>query len=359
MFNMQELAKIMKDLDGTPQGEMMKMMFQGGGAKALTRSTPGFKYIEKAQNIITKDGIDSSVYYDKPYLLTTRNQRYLDTTLQEGAQSAFVILSAGDTIFELVSRGVNKIVTVDVNDLQPLIFKLRKAAIMTLKPSQFEQFLIDSKGYRFMSQDVYKDVRQAFDKNDQETINFWDNILEINPQDDLRQYLFKGIGGDISKTRMSLPFLRNKPGYYDLRTKLEKADISINLQDALEYLKQNPNQQFDYIDITNILLFIYQLQCEDKPEKFNDILKTLKEIYNTNLNNGGVFVIDYLFGVALSDLDNITMEDPDKRKVQEIYKITLEKLRELFELESCTASKLIDGFGPQQDTIIYTKKTGI
>ena len=356
MFNMQDLTKIMKELDGTPQGEMMKAMFAGTGAKALTRSTPGFKLIEKAQNIITKDGMDSSVYYDKPYLLTTRNQRYLDTTLQTGAKSAFVILSAGDTIFELVSRGVNKIVTVDVNDLQPLIFKLRKASIMTLKPSQFEQFLIDSKGYKFMSEEVYQDVRKAFDSKDQETINFWDNILDINPQDDLRQYLFKGIGGDISKTRMSLPFLRNKPGYYDLRTKLENADISINIQDALEYLKQHPEQKFDYIDITNILLFIYQLQCEDKPEKFNEVLKTLKTIYETNLNNGGVFVIDYLFGVGLEDLENITMDEEDKRKVQEIYKITLEKLRGLFELETCTVSKLIDGFGPKQDTVIFTKK---
>ena len=83
----------------------------------------------------------------------------------------------GSISFELVSRGVNHIVTVDVNDLQPLVFKLRKAAIMTLKPSQFEQFLIDSKGYRFMAQDVYKDVREAFDKSDEPTINFWDNII--------------------------------------------------------------------------------------------------------------------------------------------------------------------------------------
>ena len=188
------------------------------------------------------------------------------------------------------------------------------------------------------------------------TINFWDNIIDINPQDDLRQYLFKGIGGDISKTRMCLPFLRNKPGYYDLRTKLEKADIQIHIQDALEYLKQNPNQQFDYIDITNILLFIYQLQCEDKPEKYNEVLKQLRTIYDTNLNNGGVFVIDYLFAVGLQDLEQISEENPDKRKVQEIYKITLEKLRELFELESLTASKLIEGFGSSQDTIIYTKK---
>ena len=354
MIQMNEMQQLLKKLEGTPEGNLLKQMM--GQSRLLTRSTPGFKQIEKAQNIITKDGMDTDVYYDKPYLLTTRNQRYLDTTLPNGADSAFTILSAGDTIFELVSRGVNHIVTVDVNDLQPLVFKLRKAAIMTLKPSQFEQFLIDSKGYRFMAQDVYKDVREAFDKSDESTINFWDNIIDINPQDDLRQYLFKGIGGDISKTRMCLPFLRNKPGYYDLRTKLEKADIQIHIQDALEYLKQNPTQQFDYIDITNILLFIYQLQCEDKPEKYNEALKQLRTIYDTNLNNGGVFVIDYLFAVGLQDLEQISEENPDKRKVQEIYKITLEKLRELFELESLTASKLIEGFGSSQDTIIYTKK---
>ena len=354
MIQMNEMQQLLKKLEGTPEGNLLKQMM--GQSRLLTRSTPGFKQIEKAQNIITKDGMDTDVYYDKPYLLTTRNQRYLDTTLPNGADSAFTILSAGDTIFELVSRGVNHIVTVDVNDLQPLVFKLRKAAIMTLKPSQFEQFLIDSKGYRFMAQDVYKDVREAFDKSDEPTINFWDNIIDINPQDDLRQYLFKGIGGDISKTRMCLPFLRNKPGYYDLRTKLEKADIQIHIQDALEYLKQNPTQQFDYIDITNILLFIYQLQCEDKPEKYNEVLKQLRTIYDTNLNNGGVFVIDYLFAVGLQDLEQISEENPDKRKVQEIYKLTLEKLRELFELESLTASKLIEGFGSSQDTIIYTKK---
>ena len=50
------------------------------------------------------------------------------------------------------------------------------------------------------------------------------------------------------------------------------------------------------------------------------------------------------------------MYEEDKRKVQEIYKITLDKLKELFKLETCEVSKLIDGFGPNQDTIIYTKK---
>jgi hypothetical protein len=90
MIQMNEMQQLLKKLEGTPEGNLLKQMM--GQSRLLTRSTPGFKQIEKAQNIITKDGMDTDVYYDKPYLLTTRNQRYLDTTLPNGADSAFTIL---------------------------------------------------------------------------------------------------------------------------------------------------------------------------------------------------------------------------------------------------------------------------
>ncbi len=354
MYNAIDVQKLLKKYEGTPEANVLKQIL--GQAKVLTRNTPGIEYIKKAQEIITKDGFNPSVYYDKPYLLTTRNQNYLNTTLQDGAESAFVILSAGDTLFELVSRGVNRIVTVDVNDLQPLVFKLRKAAILSLKPAQFESFLVDKTGYRFMSKDIYKIVRDAFDKSDVETISFWDTIIDLNPQEDLREYLFKGVGAEISKVRSAVSFLKSKAKYYDLRNRLEKAEVTIKLEDAIEYLRNNPEQKFDYMDITNILLFIYQMQCDDDKERFYEVLKQVKQIYSTNLNAGGVFVIDYLFGVGLGDLDKAVIDDVSKKKVREIYRLTYDKLQELFELESTSVSKLIDGFGNSSDTVIYTKK---
>ncbi len=54
-------------------------------------------------------------------------------------------------------------------------------------------------GYRFISKDVYKTVCEVFDKGDQETINFGDTIIDVNPQEDLKEYLFKGRCSKYSK----------------------------------------------------------------------------------------------------------------------------------------------------------------
>lgn len=354
MVSAKEMNDLIQKYRGTEKEVMLTEMLKG--VAVLTRRTPGFEQIKKAQDLINKDGFDLSINVDKPYLLTTRNQRYLDKTLPKDAESAFVILSSGDTLFELVSRGVSKIVTVDVNDLQSFIFKLRRASIMTLSPNEFEGFLVDSNGSRFMSLDMYKDVREAFSKDDIELVSFWDNILSINSSSDLAKHFFKGVGGDLSKIRYSIPYLKKKGLYYSLRDKLERAQITIKLSEALTYLQEHTDDKFDYIDIANILLFIYQIQCNDDKEKYNEVLRSLRTIYDTNLNNGGVMVIDYLFGVNLKSLSNISEDNPDKRLVQEIYKYTYEKLQELFELESCIVEKLISGFGNESDTVVYTKK---
>jgi len=74
---------------------------------------------------------------------------------------------------------------------------------------------------------------------------------------DLKQYFFKGIGGDSYKTTQSLSYLKSKSKYYELRDKLEKAHIRILTDSAIDYLKDTPEAKYDYIDITNILLFIF------------------------------------------------------------------------------------------------------
>ena len=51
MIQMNEMQQLLKKLEGTPEGNLLKQMM--GQSRLLTRSTPGFKQIEKAQNIIT------------------------------------------------------------------------------------------------------------------------------------------------------------------------------------------------------------------------------------------------------------------------------------------------------------------
>ena len=49
MIQMNEMQQLLKKLEGTPEGNLLKQMM--GQSRLLTRSTPGFKQIEKAQNI--------------------------------------------------------------------------------------------------------------------------------------------------------------------------------------------------------------------------------------------------------------------------------------------------------------------
>lgn len=327
-----------------------------GSVSPVSKNMPGYDLLIKAQNIINYDGMNSDVYYDKPYLVTTRNQRYINKTLPEGASSACIILSAADTLFELISRDVKNIVALDINELQTLIYKLRRASILTLSAKDFENFLINPNSSKFMSIDVFKTVKNGFDQHDLEGVNVWEQLLSINPKEDLEKHFFKGIGGDVGKTVYSLPYLKRKVTYYELRDKLEKAKITIKLQSALDYLTENSEQKFDYIDITNILLFVYQLECKDNQNEFYKRIKTLKDIYRNNLNNGGTFVLDYLFGMHIEDLNNSPMSDQTSEYIRQIYQLTYQKLNDYFDLESINAEKLIDGFGPKSDTVIFTKK---
>jgi len=325
-----------------------------GSVKILGKNDPGAKELAKAQNIIVKDGLDSSVYEEKPYIVTTRNQRYVNSVLPDNRDNAFVILSAADTLFELVSNDFKNIVSVDTNELQEFIYKLRRASILTLSTKDFENFLINYNDKKYMSLDVFKTVKEGFEKNDIKSINFWEQLLSLNPKEDLIEHFFKGVGGNISKTLYALPYLKRKVSYYELREKLEKANIIIKKEEALTYLLNNPDNKFDYIDITNILLFIYQFQCKDNEDDFKEKIKVLKTIYDQNLNNNGVFVLDYLFGINIEDL-NISDENIHEY-IRKIYKVTQEELNKMFNIETYNYEKLIDGFGPKNDTVVLTRK---
>ena len=69
---------------------------------------------------------------------------------------------------------IEKIVALDTNNLQECIFRLRKAAIMTLSNEEFEAFLLDIHNKRFLSQEVYQTVKEGFLKSEEAYKNFWE-----------------------------------------------------------------------------------------------------------------------------------------------------------------------------------------
>lgn len=56
---------------------------------------------------------------------------------------AFVVLGGVDPIFQLLLNDVCNITAADNNEMQKLVFLLKKAAIKTLNLLDYEKFLID------------------------------------------------------------------------------------------------------------------------------------------------------------------------------------------------------------------------
>lgn len=126
------------------------------------------------------------------------------------------------------------------------------------------------------------------------------------------------------------------------------------------------DEQFDYIDITNILLFAYQLDCDNDPDKFNQYVKNIKQVYDKNLREKGSFVLDYVFGMGIDQIknDHNTFPSSDSllndktNKIVTVNRDVYSSLEDYFALESfdisgCGLATPISG---NIDTVIYTKK---
>lgn len=322
----------------------------------LAKNTPEFKLFSQAQRIINLSDFKDAVYDDKPYLISTQNQHYLDKTVPAKATDACVILGSGDTVFELVNKDIKNIVAIDKNKLQELVFRLRYASMLTLSHKDFCSFLIDSNNHKFMSSDVFSTVKEGFSKDAETELKAWELLFRFNPRECFQKQLFKNVGGNPKTIIKTFPYLESKPTYYETRDKLEKSNIDIKIMSMLDYLKDNPDKKFDYMDITNILLFVYQLECEEDKNEFKKVILLLKNIFEQNLNYDGVLVLDYLFGVDFDDLTDEKIIDSKFKIANTIYKCTTELVEENFDIETFQVNKQIDGFGDKQDRILLTRK---
>lgn len=316
-------------------------------------------------------------YNEKPYLVTTQNQSYIAKILPENVKNACCVLGAGDSVFELSSKGVENITAVDINPHQTFVYHLRKASILTLEPKEFEGFLVDSNRKIFLSPDVFKIVREGFTVEEEESRKICEYLFSHYSSRVLGDNLFKTCGGFIKLIRQSLPYIKNKTDFYHLKEQLQKVKISLVNGDILTYFLNHPKEMFEYIDITNVLLFIYQMDCGCNEELFRKKIEQLRVIYEQNLSVDGVFVLDYFFGNSIRSLfaskaesSNVQgvlkgarMQDViknykqySKQKVSNIYRETYLLLKEMFELEIANEKRQIDTFGKEKDTIVYTKK---
>lgn len=319
--------------------------------RVLDKDAPGSDIALSIQSVI--NGNEDAVYLNKPYLATTENQRLIGKVLPPITKQVGSILGSVDNVFECVAEGVGKIHVWDINRLQVAVYHLKRASILALSPKEYDQFLVDYTSKRFLSNDVFQTVKPAI--SDECYQNAWDAIFGMNPQEDLKNYLFKGVGIDLTKLRYGMPYLKNKSRYYRVKEQLPKADITVSNGDIVSGILSS-SETFDFIHLSNFLLFAYQLECDSSKELFRSKIKQLREIYDKHLNPGGAMLLDYWFGAKPETLNQYSLSAETEELTRKIYQCTYDLLNQEFDLETCQVERVITGLPDSQDTVIYTKK---
>ena len=257
------------------------------------------KIIRKVEKVLNAP-LDSGK--DLTYFTTTQNLSYFNMFAKEGMKSACVVVGAGDTVFQLLSMGITDITAVDKNELQTLVFALKKAAIKALSLSEYEYFILDSSSIHFLDYDVYDfGVRYGFDESEKVEQIFWREILKNHSKHDLLLHFSKfGLESvSLDAVHKSMAYTKRKAQYNAVRKNLEKATLTIRTGDMINFLEKT-NKVFDFIDITNILASVFQdLGCDEM--LYNERLKIMKKVYEKNLSKDGTFVLDYIFNTKKED----------------------------------------------------------
>lgn len=321
------------------------------GLVMVNRDDELLKYLKMIGRIVAVDD-----YSIKPYLNTTQNGEYIRSLISEKVNNAYVILGGGDSVFQLLMNDILDITAIDVNELQNAIFALKKACIRTLNMYQYESYLLDKDSIHFLSEDIFRYVKDGFLEEEQTEKRLWETIFGNTPLEEIKTYFFKG-GLEccpIDITRMALPFVKKKGLYNKIKTNLENAKIDVKIGDAVANLVGN-NKKYDLIDITNILLFQYQLLSK---EEYKEYLLKIRKIYEENLNENGTFILDYMFGLNIKQLLNGGNFEGLQSQQLQIYQQIHKELIDTFKLEKREIVGTVGATVLKGDTdiVVYTKK---
>lgn len=316
--------------------------------------------LKKASEIIVCGDIMLEYYLSKPYLCGNENQNHIQKLIKPEYENACLVGSSGNTLFEVARNGITDITAVDISNLQMLILKLRIASVQTLNNIEFEKFLLNLNNNGFLSNEMFeKLIRKKIP--DREVADFWSEFLRKFPPQVIASCYIKGglEHTDVYTCKKMLPWIKNGGNYNAMRRNLMRAKIEFQVCDIIEFLITHPENKFDYIDFSNILLYIYQ-DCPDNDfSKISEALDKIKIIYEKNLKNGGTFVMDYMFGINQEDLTNSRLKlNTNQEVLRDLYFRVYEQLSKEFPLEIIEQSRaaqatLLNG---DTDIVVFAKK---
>ena len=317
--------------------------------------------IRLAKQVVNKttQGFVSRNSYDKyrPFWAATQNLNYIRDLIKASGKvkNAFTILGTSENVFELINCDAENIWATDINPFAKYIYFLKKAAIRTLDVKEYISFLLEPSSKDFFNERIFEQrVIQGFSCDEQLYLQFWIELFHLFDKDQILDRFTEPVF-KLTRGQDRVRYCRHlqRKNYESFKEKLDNPKVEIYQKDALELLESISDIEFDWIDITNILLFVLQTNCANDRSQFNDFIKRLGDTVQNRLGEDGIFIIDYMFRsktpkeyLKEERIENNPFASPNDK----IYKAIAETLVEYFDIIPLTYRSMANIMAGSQDS---------
>lgn len=237
--------------------------------------------------------------YGKIYSFTNEESKRMIPSPVEN-NTALMILSSGDQVFDAILKGYETIDTIDINEFcKYYALGIKKKAIEILTYTEFCQ-LFDSTNV-----DNEELLIKVINSLEDEYKEFWDifyTYLKHNPNFsysplEITQMYF--VDDTYKKAKNNTSYLKNEESYNELKEKLKEAKITFKRQDVS---KSNIfYKKYDMVHFSNVLGYIDDIKA----------MRIIESIYNNNLSkDGSVIIVGYWNMIRHPyDLKNVQFEE--------------------------------------------------
>lgn len=279
--------------------------------------------------------------FDKIYSFATENVKDYFEKMELEGKDILVVGSSCDQIFNAQLHNPKSITHFDINPNCSEYYELKKASILSfINRKQLLNFLYTDK----LNTEDYKKVKEILMQENQESFDFWNNLLEKYGYEEASKIIFSKDELDLNTIIRSNNYLENDKNYTKLRELIKKNNVNFITGDIFNP-KELENKKFDVIILSNILQY---LEYFSNGNNVYDVLKNCFDNLKTHLNENGIMQILYLYSFKQDDLFQTT------------HPIATYNLRNVF--ETLQAQNLdiefINGISENTDAVVYyTNKT--
>ena len=267
--------------------------------------------IEKACKLLDKIIIDDNleIYseYSQMHFWTNENiNAYLNLVSFKNKDNALSVLSSGDHVFNLITKGILNIDTFDSNRLtEYYALGLKRAMIIKYNYHDFKMIMDKIYYGNISNEELYELIKGLYSYMEYNHKLFWESMISYdfnlrknnNLEENIIMLFFMK---NPFETTLGNTYMLNEENYNILKNRLVNANISFKCANANNLASEFAKKKYGFIFLSNILDYFYTIYGYN----WNySVLKKYENSLEELCNENSIVFLHYAFGYlnALSE----------------------------------------------------------